>query len=399
MDQNPNRPRLNGEDTAHIECGFTIDNDDIHALSQCYLPLITSNGLSVYLLLNSLSNTMVQPLDHHHLCTLTGLDIGNFSLAIMRLEQHGLLKTLVKPVDLHYDYLYSLVQPLSVAAFLKHPLYGRVLANSVSLDCYSKIVERFRSVSYDRGGYLDVSTPFDGSTIIDAWSTFSESNYQKTTVTSQSTMIDGFDIHHFLSGLDDFKFPHHLRTDENLKAIAQLANVFGLSETEMQTGLWRAIEDDGKRFSINALMHYCTTHAKKAKKGVSREELPPATFLQSLKQGVALADFETRAISALVEKYHFSNAINNAIIEKVINTNKRISKNALDAYASYLVYSHINTPQAAREALDHYGAINKSNGSYRYVEAKPDYDSGKIKDDDVAKISDDDLLNALKEVK
>lgn len=399
MDQSVNRPRLNGEDTCHIECGFTIDNDDMDVLSQCYLPLITSNGLSVYLLLASLSKTMVKPYNHLHLCTLTGLDIGNLSVSLMTLEQYGLVKTMVKPIDLHYDYIYALVQPLSASAFLKNPIYSRQLANTVSMDDYTAIIKRFASLSYDRSGYNDVTTPYDGSTIIQSWSDHSESRYQKANSSAVIEDSDGFDMSAFLKGLDDFRFPHSLRTDENLRAIAQLAKVFGLSEIEMQSGLWRAIEDDGNRFSLNALMHYCATHAKKKDSGVSREDLPPAAYLQSLKQGVALADFETRALTALVEKYHFSNAINNVIIEKVIATNKRISKSALDAYASYLVYSHVDTPQAAKEALAHYGAVSKTNGSYRYVESKPDYDSGRIVDEKAASISDDDLLNALKEVK
>ncbi len=400
MDQTVNRPRLDGDDTFRIECGFTIDINDIHALVQCYQPLIHAQGVSVYLTLVSLGSTMFNPIDHLHLCTLCDLDIGNLSHTLQLLEQHQLLKTRYKPIDLHYDYLYSLVQPLCVSAFLSNPLFGRSLANTVAMDHFSLINKRFPSHLYDAAGYTEVTTPYDPTPIIHQWSGSSESRYRDVhgSIAETQTQIDGFDIQRFLAGLDDFQFPRPLRTDANLRAIAQLANAFNMNEMDMQLAMYRAIQKDGTEFSLNQLMHYCASHAPKVKTGIKREDMPPAQFLQSLKQGVALSDYETRAILDLVNKYHFSNALNNVIIARLIETNKRISKSGLDAYASYLVYNKVSTPESAVEVLKHYGAINKASGGYRYVESKPNYENAKQEGANITVLSEDEVETALKEV-
>ena len=119
-----------------------LNETDRLVLTMLYMPIIGSDSITLYMTLYSelnLNNYISVELSHHHLISTTTLGINEITVARIKLEGIGLLKTYVKESDIN-SYVYELYSPITPNEFFNHPIFNMVLFNNIGKEEYNRLL-------------------------------------------------------------------------------------------------------------------------------------------------------------------------------------------------------------------------------------------------------------------
>ena len=386
---------LKGDDTYTISCFKSLSFVDVFSLCELYQPLISNDGVSLFMTLYSEGYHQHHAYTHHRLFTINNMSVHQFAQARNYLEQYGLVETLVKNEGKTNHYVYILKHPKGTQQFLQDGFYARALANTIGQENYALTLAKFDKPEFDYSGYQNITTPLNGELISKVWDSSKEASFQQVVTNKQASKYDSkvFDMDHFLKSCTDFQFPYKLRSEQVLDTIYHYASLYHIDEKTMALGLFKAIRNG--KFDAQALLKYCVNQVKPTN-SLDLANDSPATVLQYYKQGIALTNAEAKIITDLQKDYKFSNAIINEIIVYCINSYHQFNRFQVLKHASDLVFAKISNAKDAKKVLSNsqsYGYKGKSS----YIEPIPEYIENEYKPQENEKSVDSSYLSMFKQ--
>ena len=384
---------LKNDDTFRVECSASLSEDSIVSLLDLYQPLIGGDGVLLYLTLHAEARHQRVQSTHRHLSRIMGIDLDVLERARGRLEQYNLLASFCRSLEHHDNYIYKLRPPLPTVDFLKMKTYMSEFTNKIgSKDC-TEIIQRLGNVGLSVEGYRNVTKQYINSL---APENVDHPVYQKFKPMfnyGSSNVNINFDYERFLSKASKLVFPVHLRTEENMELIGELATIYGISPESMVKIVKNCCTIDGTEMNTGKLRWLCKNTKPDVADVADPYDLPPASFLQSKQQGRPLTNSDMSTISYLAEKLKFPIPVVNVMIESILKDTKNVlDRKYVEAVASMWQKDGISTKEEAmREAKKSpaYAAPRRASGhiyelpEYMKHEAEP---LEKSSEEDIAEV-------------
>ncbi len=218
-------------DTFHVAHAPHLSMEDVSVLSQCYLPLISADGLSLYLFLVRLADqpsgrSMDYPISYIY--DMIGINPERFLDVRKRLEGAQLLKTLEADV-----WTFRPVLPLSPAAFFKSPLLAH-LKTRISKERVNDIKDRFVKPAPKWPKKEEVTASFEDTfgTLKGSFDAAEDPVFRLTPT---------WDMDAFLDRIPTTWVPKDQRTPALKTTLNHLAYVYGLDETRLKKVIEKAV--------------------------------------------------------------------------------------------------------------------------------------------------------------
>lgn len=333
---------LKGLGQVQIMNEFTSQSDA--SLSLLYYPLIGKDAYILYGILKSFDGMRI---DQDKLISLTHISEALFEKARTVLEEFGLLKTYFD--EKQRIWLYALYAPMRPLEFLSHETFGRLYINETSSLNYDFMKLHFTNNKEIGSSFMNISKDLDVERLSN-WSSQKEFSFNKAKPVNEYLNDLSFDFEEFFKNMDRI-FPQRLRTKENLTLIARLANVHGLSATQMKRFVNRSIIN-GKlnEDSLKKQVMYM-----KPKKVSPKDPymLAPVQFMASKQNGAPVSIADQNLIQHICTNYPFSNEVVNVLIEYVLaKTNQQFNKAYVEKVAASWARKGIDTREKALKEFD-----------------------------------------------
>ncbi|AMC93419.1 hypothetical protein AOC36_05325 [Erysipelothrix larvae] len=298
-------------------CEHEINNDQLSALIRLYQPVFAFPALSLYLTLYELGRKHTN-LSVEELCGIVQINSETLIQQRQELERFMLVRTF----DGDDGVTLIVIKPLTMAQFIKHPMFGRLYALVRGSDAYKQISMECLNGKVKIDGN-EITKPFDASRL-SVWDEGLE-----TTIDEHQTEVFAphFDVDRFFSTMSDTVFPLSLRTDSLKRIIAEAGSLYQISYPDMKSILFNATN-----FSTRTLDEVKLVHAIDKEFRVSKRELPkqvenpyeldPVSFLQFKQNHTYIVDADRRLIESLSKNFEFTNPVINALLEYVLEINK-----------------------------------------------------------------------------
>ncbi len=337
------------KDSYRIQSNDFLSSSMLRTLYLLYQPIITVNGLALYMTLYNEASIQKNPDTHQRLSSLLNLGIDELERARIRLEEYGLLDSYVQETDAKNHYIYILHAPLDedkfltskemLSEFLKYTdkkqlesSMGRMGNNSVSLNGYRKIT-RIVNLSANQ-------QQFDAS--------IEYSKLKPKYDFKDNEVQINFDYEHFFATTSTLVFPAELRTEENLRLIGKLATVYGLSADKMRVLVQRVINLRNMTFDQDALRFSAQVSKPDIVSAKDPYSLPPVSFLQAKQNGAEVSLTDRKILEDLSMRMHFSNEVINVLIEYVLKKSQnRLVKAYVDMVAGEWARDNVVTKEDA----------------------------------------------------
>ncbi len=337
------------KDSYRIQSNDFLSSSMLRTLYLLYQPLLTVNGLALYMTLYTEAVTQKNPDSHQRLSSLLNLGIEELERARIHLEEYGLLDSYVQESESKNHYIYILHAPLDedkfltskemLTEFLKYTdkkqlesSMGRMGNNSVSLNGYRKIT-RIVNLSANQ-------QQFDAS--------IEYSKLKPKYDFKDKEVQINFDYEHFFATTSTLVFPAELRTEENLRLIGKLATVYGLSADKMRVLLQKVINLRNMTFDQDTLRFLAQKSKPDIVSANDPYSLPPVSFLQAKQNGAEVSLTDRKILEDLSMKMHFSNEVINVLIEYVLKKSQnRLVKAYVDMVAGEWARDNVVTKEDA----------------------------------------------------
>lgn len=138
----------------------SLSPDDFKVLNLLYLPIIGTDALAIYFVMNHLLDMNIYQSDkykHTFLIDILNIKLKSFNAAREKLEAMNLLTTHKK----ENEFIYQLKSPLTPKQFLKDSILGQFLVNEIGEKNYFKLTKKFKVELLDISGYKDITKQFD----------------------------------------------------------------------------------------------------------------------------------------------------------------------------------------------------------------------------------------------
>ncbi len=346
------------------QCEVTRDFDvsQMKVVFVLYQPLIGIQALSLYGTLLSEAHHQKEYYRHSRLCKLLSLDIDAVHKARIKLEQYNLIKTYHdKQND---EYIYVLVQPLKTEEFLRHYVYGVQYKKIMGLSDYELTKENMIS-SYDKKDFLDITTHFDQADLHRITSKdileFITINQDEVNKDPNMGFPKEFDYQGFVKDLSELTFPRKLRTTENMRLIAQLATVYGISDQRMRVLACRSVNMKDNSFDTNGLINRVRREQVIFDDSqIDSYELAPIIFLQRKQPNMPVSLSSKKVLEYLVNDTPLSTPVINFLVEYVLNnTNNVLNQKYVEKTAETFVRNQVNDIASAKELIKKVSKVSK----------------------------------------
>ncbi|MBQ6479441.1 MAG: DnaD domain protein [Erysipelotrichaceae bacterium] len=337
-----------GKDLYKIDGKVDLSLEKLKALVFFYSPLLGNDALALYEYLVLKSHS----LDFRELNELLmslNLSVDLFETFCEKLNEYRLLKTLKKDDS----YVFFLCEPLTASAFVKDDILVREFILKTSGTHYQDLITDI----YEENKYPDyenVSKTLSPKNL-DAWTEENEAVLKKPTANSERYSFNTlFDVGRFLKDISTNLFPLPFRTEENLRQIATLADLYDISYDKMRSYVAETVNRSTDSFNMGYLKYLCM-HARSDYKNVERGQydVPCLTYLMSLQNGKEVTENDRKIIMNLSQEYHLNHAVINVLLEHALrNCDNRLIERYLYPIASDLHRNDVATAQQALGRLD-----------------------------------------------
>lgn len=339
-----------------------LDQGYQDVISIFYLPLIGRNALMLYSVLVSES---IKPImtELKRLCILTSLDINDLEEEIITLERYSLISTFKKD----NTYLFKVNNPSTINEFVSNEIYSRLYLQRVGKEQNDISISRYVNKKISEKGYENITHKFDMN-LLASWDEMAESVYQngKKKLYDDDIKIT-FDYELFLRACDksSLLFPHKYRSEDNMKAIGQIATIFSIPADKMVKLVARSIDNDNDLLDLEKLR----IKAINEKSVLTSEKevdysLPPVEFLYRL-QNVPVSSADKKLLEYLQIELKMNIEVINILIEYVLKaTEGRMSKAYVEKVATTWIRQGIDTVEKAKAQIENEPSKNKKKAKY-----------------------------------
>lgn len=340
------------KDLYRVQSTDYLSSSMLRTLYLFYQPLVTVNGLALYMTLYN-EATLQKTFDsHQRLSDLLNLSIEDIERARIHLEEYGLLDSYVQENEPKSKYIYALHAPLDESEFIaSNEMMSQYLqiAGKKQFDANISRVQSYVSSSLSTKDFRKVTRiVYHNATQNQFDANVEYSKLKPKYEFSDDEIQINFDYDHFFATTSTLVFPAELRTEENLRLIGKLATVYGLSADKMRILVQRSInlrnmtlDQDNLRFLVQKSKPDITS----AKDPYS---LPPVSFLQAKQNGAEVSLTDRKILEDLSMKMHFSNEVINVLIEYVLKKSQnKLVKTFVDMVASEWARDNVTTKEDA----------------------------------------------------
>lgn len=342
------------------------------SLNLLYLPLMGEQAYLFYTTLLAVKQSNLHIKNHLLIQKLCHLSSGAMEKARMKCEEFLLLRTYYNENE--DTYLYVLDVPMKVTRFLSHEVFGRLLLDHMGEDVVSFYHLEMINKRMSKSGYKEISATMQ-DTLKNNWDYTKEKSFQN--VKEDMEQIDYgflnviFDEKAFLSGLSDLIFPLKERTKKNMRAISEIATIYGINETMMKTLIGKGIDLPQAKFNAEKLKTVCMrTKAKYVSDNADPYKLPPRRFLEYKQNGVPIGQADIKLIEKLISEYRLQPEVINILLEtglKKDKDNPRIIGTDIERMAGSWLRLKIDTFNKAKKQQE----IELDKVSFRNAKTQP----------------------------
>lgn len=368
-----------GNDLFKVEVKADLGYRRSKSLILFYNPLIGNDAHYLYefLCMKGTSNSFEEL---NKLLNSTRYSIDKFEECLKNLNKYGLLTTLRKKDEesINDRYIFILENPLDFDEFNNDPLLVRDFILKTSGDYYQMLISEARNFSRHKG-FEDVSYKFDLKEL-ENWNKDDDSYLKPAPNKGKYNYGTMFDVNILLKDMSPVLFPLKYRTDDNLKEISRLADLYNISYDKMRVIISKTLRSDSKTFDLNDLKNKCIL-AMPDYRVINEGEykVPCELFLMNKQGGKEATPYDKKVIYELSSKYFLSPEVINVLIEYTLNNcNNQLMEKYMYSIASDL---HRNGITTSEEALNR---LNNDKSKTRKASKKKDievvYDSSKNKE-------------------
>ena len=348
---------LSENDYLDVKLNSLIADYDYETLANLYQPIMGYAALAVYLtLVSEAKNQKISSLiSHNQILNRLQMAPGDFIAARKKLEGIGLLKTVLDSKANIKVYHYQLFAPKSPAGFFDDTLLYGMLIKALGDSDANRFKNIYRFVS-EEGEGKDISSSF-----IDAYQPdFEDPSFMKavgknSAIGRRSGKINSeFNYDLFFTSLSEIS---QINSDaflkKEMKEIERLATLNGLSEEEAAkivaenfdpyAGKGKHLDFEQLSYLFQRQTNYSyilnkkKTHSPNTNSGSSAlaekinimETTSPKDFLTLLQNGTQPASSDLRIVNDLSKKFQLNNAVINAVVDFVLQTNNNVLSRAL----------------------------------------------------------------------
>lgn len=353
-----------GKNQFRVDSYADLSQERIKALVLFYVPMIGNDAYSLYSFLVAKGSSVFTELSS--LLNSLNISVDSFEERLSELNRYRLVKTLKHQTEDRYILVIN--NPLTVNEFINDDILVREFILKTSGPYYRSLITGYKGIS-DYSSYEDVSVKLDLSSLAD-WTedkeTFVSSSGNNTSLSFNSL----FDINRFLSDLSYSIFPLRYRTEENLREIARLADLYSISYDKMRIIVKEAASYEGNSFDLELLKKRCMYAESEFRSvDVSSYRIPCQLYLMNLMNGKELTPVDKRVLIRLSDDYHLNPEVINVLLEHCLkNCDNRLLESYLYPIASDL---HRNNVVTYKQAIDR---LDRFSGRKTVSEDSSDYD-------------------------
>lgn len=370
-----------GKDLFKVESNVDLSNERFKSLVLFYGPLIGPDALTLYEFLVVKGNNNIFD-ELSKLLNSLNMPVEKFESLTDKLNEYHLLNTLKD--NNSNRYIFVLNNPLDIDSFVKDDVLVRNFIHQTSGIYYQSLLVNVRQKS-KHDEFTDVSKKLDPR-ILDDWSEEDESFLKDKKVVHEFNFNTFFNVDKFLKDVSTNLLPLRFRTEENMKELATLADLYNISFDKMRVYVARAVGSDTNEFNVNLLRYLCENSQSEYKTIESGNyDVPCELFLMNKQDGKEVTKYDKKIIYALGHDYSLNPSVINVLLEHGLeNCDNRLIEKYLYAIASDLHRNNIETASDAMNRLTKY-AGKKTN------DVKPNYNDDNNPTIDKAKL--DEILS------
>lgn len=356
-----------GNNLFKIESDVALSSNTYKSLIIFYNPLIGPEALYLYqyLAINNDRNSFVEL---NNLLNSLAMSIDKFEKLIKKLNEYKLVITLKD--DNSDKYVFMLNEPLTINEFINNNIFVRDFIQKTSGEYYQSVLSNL-SFKNKYKNYSDVSYKLSKN-ILNNW-TSADEEYLKKPSNNTYEFKNLFNINVFLNNVSTTLFPVKCRTKENLKLIADLADLYDISYQKMAAYLSETIKYKDQVLDLGLLKYKCE-HSIPEIKNISPNEynVPCITFLMNKQNLKTVTPSDKKMLSILSSDYGLNIEVINYLIEYVLeSSDNRLIANYVYPIAADL---HRNNIQNAKEAKEFLSNPKKKKKATKSTAKLPSYD-------------------------
>ena len=326
-----------------------------------YQPLVSGEGVLVYMTLLSESRNSRSLDTHGRLLTMMNMSPDVFDNACARLEEYKLMKTYLKEQESRSSYIYILYSPMNIRDFSRSNLYMNRLQRILGARQLEETVSRLQGSNISLAGYSDITRAvvYTDEREYDRDNSFArvENRYN---FRDEDEDAVSFDYEKFVKTTSVLVFPAELRTKENMYLIGKIASLYGLSPDTMRILVKNCVHIETMEFDAEKLKLLASRKNPDITSAADPYSLPPVSFLQSKQNGAAVSLTDKKILERLSVDMHFPNEVINVMIEFILKiSHNRLNSSFVDKVAGEWARDGIRTKE---EAI---AETRKSVGSFR----------------------------------
>ncbi|EAC8325849.1 TPA: helicase DnaB [Listeria monocytogenes] len=376
---------LQAVDSYQVKASGILTGADRKIITMLYQPLMGAECLALYqTLFTEVEENRLWSEAHSHVQLLNMLDISLKALfeARLKLEGLGLLKSYVKTENDQRFYIYEILPPLSPEKFFSDGLLNIYLYSKIGNAQFQRLRRFFADEVFDTATYSEITRSFQ-----DVFEPFKGGSSAVTTETSQKLLDKvtpkeiefddaSFDFNLFLSLLSPGMIAREKITKEVRQTILKLHGIYQVSEKDMPSYLYRALDANGE-IDIVYLRKivregYTIEHGAPPKLQMKQEapvdkepeetlndeealqvyleSITPFQLLVDISDGAVPAETDLRVVEEVMNQQNLPVPVMNVLIEYVLlRLDRKLSKNYMMTIAAHWKRKNVKT---AKEAMD-----------------------------------------------
>lgn len=335
-----------GNQLYKIEVNCELSNERLRSLIFFYGPLVGHDALALYQYLVLKGQTIGFD-ELNNLLVSLNISVDNFEEQCGKLNEYKLLKTLKQ--DNKYIFVFN--NPLTIKEFIADDILVRDFILKTSGSHYQELIADVYEED-EHNGFEDISRTLSLEAISN-WSKENETYLAKDNDNKYS-FHTLFDVNVFLKDISTVLLPMKYRTQENLKELAKLADLYNISYDKMRSFLPKVAKSDSNEFDLTQLKYLCMN----AKADYSNVEngnynVPCSVFLMNLQNGKEATEYDKKIIYNLSNQYHLNTSVINVLLEHTLkNCDNRLIEKYMYSIASDLHRNNIVDAKGAKTRLD-----------------------------------------------
>lgn len=414
--------KLYMSDLYRIEVSYPLDEVKHDILYYLYQPIIGTQALQLYMMLNIEGKRMSRFLNPSPLTRLTSfltMSLLDIEKSLKALEAIGLLKTFVKHDHSMTFYVYQLLSPLSLRAFFKNQILSSLLYESLSKEDYQQTIQYFQMTKENLQDFEDITASFQDVFTLQRHKQgkqmklgvhFKEEIHNDVQVT--------YDMDLLKKNLADYQVNRSLLSQDDYTYITQLATVYSLDAFTLAGLIKDAMKSKGldrQLFKTNVKKHFEMDSLSKLKEvyhkqplqyvTINEEQSPLVLHMKYLdnitpyellkeKQGGSEPVFhDLMIVETLMMQLGLKPAVVNVLIEYVLGKNQnRLSKRYCEAIGASCARKKIET------AMDAYNEL-MNNGEKEELEVIEQTVETIVENKEASQEGSDELMKLLHQLK